>query len=154
MTTIRPLRPDERPQWAPLWQGYLDFYKATVAPDVTEVTWARLMDKAEPMHVLGAFEGAPGSATLLGIVHYVFHRSTWMTSNYCYLQDLFVTPAARGKHVGRDLIKAVYAAADVAKCGRVYWLTQETNYRGRELYDKMAENLGFIQYRRKVGGDW
>ena len=141
---IRALRPDERQSWEPLWQGYLTFYESAVTPEVTEMTWGRLHDPAEPMHVLGAFL----DGSLVGIVHYLFHRSTWTIGDYCYLQDLFTAPEARGRGAGRALIEAVYARAEVAGASRVYWLTHETNTDARALYDKLAERPGFIQYRK------
>ena len=140
---IRPLRPNERQSWEPLWQGYLAFYKSAVSRDVTDTTWSRLHDPAEPMHVLGAFL----DGTLVGIVHYLFHRSTWTTGDYCYLQDLFTAPEARGQGAGRALIEAVYDHAKVAGASRVYWLTQDTNATARALYDSLADRPGFIQYR-------
>jgi GNAT superfamily N-acetyltransferase len=142
--TVRPLRRDERAVWEPLWQGYLAFYKASVKPEVTERTWARLNDPAEPMHVLGAFLGD----RLVGIVHYIFHRSTWSIGDYCYLQDLFTAEEARGKGAGRALIEDVYERAKAAGASRVYWLTHETNETARALYDKLADRPGFIQYRK------
>jgi GNAT superfamily N-acetyltransferase len=140
---IRALRPDEYDVWEPLWQGYLTFYESAVTPEVTKTTWGRLQDPAEPMHVLGAFL----DGTLIGIVHYLFHRSTWTIGDYCYLQDLFTAPEARGQGVGRALIEAVYDRAEVAGASRVYWLTQETNSTARALYDTLADRPGFIQYR-------
>jgi GNAT superfamily N-acetyltransferase len=85
---------------------------------------------------------------LIGFVHCVFHRGTWAINDFCYLEDLFVAPSARGQGVGRALIEAVYARADAKKCARVYWLTHESNATARKLYDQLAENRGFIQYRR------
>jgi GNAT superfamily N-acetyltransferase len=143
---IRALRPDERYSWEPLWQGYLTFYRSAVAPEVTDSTWDRLHDPAEPMHVLGAFF----DGTLVGIVHYLFHRSTWTIGDYCYLQDLYTAPEARGQGAGRALIEAVYDRAEVAGASRVYWLTQETNATARTLYDTLADRPGFIQYRHVV----
>lgn len=144
MLDIRALRPDERAAWEPLWQGYLAFYKTSVKPEVTDLTWARLHDPAEPMHVLGAFL----DGRLVGITHYLFHRSTWSAGPYCYLQDLFTTEAARGKGAGRALIDSVDARAREAGASRVYWLTHESNESARGLYDKVADRPGFIQYRR------
>ena len=141
---IRPLRPDERAAWEPLWQGYLRFYRASVAPEVTDTTWSRLHDPGEPMHVLGAFlEGR-----LVGIVHFIFHRSTWTSGDYVYLQDLFTAEEARGKGAGRALIEAVYERARAAGASRVHWLTQEDNATARALYDTLADRSGFIQYRK------
>jgi GNAT superfamily N-acetyltransferase len=142
---IRDLASTDRAQWAPLWAGYLAFYEATLDPAVTETTWARLLDPAEPMFALAA-QGDDGA--LLGIVHCVLHRGTWAIENFCYLEDLFVAPEARGQGVGRALIEAVYTRADALGCSRVYWLTHETNATARQLYDRIAEHRGFIQYRR------
>ena len=141
---IRLIRPDERAAWEPLWQGYLTFYESAVAPEVTDVTWRRLHDATEPMFALGAFR----DGRLIGIVHYLFHRSTWTTGDYCYLQDLFTTPDARRTGAGTALIDAVVEHAREAGASRVYWLTHETNATARSLYDQVADRSGFIQYRR------
>ena len=85
---------------------------------------------------------------LLGLTHYLFHRSTTAIAPNCYLQDLFTNAAARGKGVGRALINGVYDRAKEAGSTRVYWLTHETNSTARQLYDKVAENSGFIVYRK------
>ena len=141
--SVRPLTPTDRTQWQPLWKGYLDFYKTSVPPEQYDLTWSRFHDPAEPMFVLGAFEGE----TMLGIVHYIFHRSCWTAGPTCYLQDLFTVDAARGKGVGRALIEAVYAAAKAEGASRVYWQTHETNATAMVLYNKVADRSGFLVYR-------
>jgi GNAT superfamily N-acetyltransferase len=141
---IRPVGPGERAEWEPLWKAYLTFYKASVPQETTDATWARLHDPREPMFVLGGYLGGK----LLGVVHYLFHRTTWTVGNYCYLQDLFVADEARGRGLGRALIEAVYAEARKAGASRVYWLTHETNAQARALYDTLADRPGFIQYRK------
>jgi GNAT superfamily N-acetyltransferase len=143
---VKPLDRQAQAAWEPLWQGYLAFYKAAVAPEVTATTWARLHDPAEPMGALGAYDGE----RLIGFVHYIFHRSTWSVGPYCYLQDLFTAEDARGRGAGRLLIEAVYAHAREEGASRVYWLTHETNTTARALYDTVADNAGFIQYRRQM----
>ena len=109
-------------------------------------TWERFFDPAEPVHALVAARGAE----LVGLVHYLFHRSTIMIAPTCYLQDLFTRAQERGRGVGRALIEAVYARAREAGTGRVYWLTHETNQVARRLYDSLAERSGFIVYRKSV----
>jgi GNAT superfamily N-acetyltransferase len=141
---IRPIGLDERAAWEPLWKSYQTFYKVVIPDATTAVTWARLHDPAEPMHVLGAYV----DNRLCGIVHYLFHRSCWTTGDYCYLQDLFVAESARNLGLGRALITAVEERARAAGASRVYWLTHETNSSARALYDKLAERPGFIQYRK------
>lgn len=143
--TIRPLCFEDRAAWAPLWQGYLDFYEAALAPEVTAATWARLNDAAEPMDGLGAFDA---TGCLIGFAIVVRHRSSWALADYTYLEDLFVAPHARGQGAARALIEAVCVRAKAAGSSRVYWLTQESNTTAQALYDHVAERAGFLIYRR------
>ena len=142
---IRPLAAGDRDAWAPLWQGYLDFYETELAGEVTDVTWNRLLDPAEDMHCLVAEDSA---GSLIGIVHYLYHRVTWAVEDRCYLEDLYVAEAARGAGAGRALIEAVYSAADERGADQVYWLTQDFNEAGRRLYDRVGQVTPFIKYRR------
>jgi GNAT superfamily N-acetyltransferase len=143
---IRPVGAGERAAWEPLWNGYIAFYKATLEPGASDVAWRRFHDPDEPMFLLGAYV----DGRLTGIVQYLFHRSTWTSGNYCYLQDLFVADSARGRGVGRTLIEAVYAKAKAAGINRVHWLTHTTNAQARILYDQVADNRGFIQYSKTL----
>ena len=143
--SVRELRAGDRVSWDALWAGYVAFYKHELAPAITELTWTRLMNPAEQPYGVVAVAGGE----VVGFVHYHFHLSTWSASGYCYLEDLFVSQAARGKGAGRALIEAVYRAADERGATRVYWQTEASNRQARELYDKVAELTHFIQYRRK-----
>ena len=147
--TVRSVEPRDRAAWAPLWDGYNAFYGrsgSTALPaEVTEMTWARFFDAYEPVHALVA-EADDGR--LLGLVHYLFHRSTTSIEPICYLQDLFTGEAARGRGVGAALIEAVYGRARAAGCSRVYWQTHETNARAMRLYDQVATKSGFLVYRK------
>jgi GNAT superfamily N-acetyltransferase len=142
--TIRPLAPDDRAAWAPLWAGYLAFYRTDLAPEITETAFARLSGGDPAMFAYVAML----DDAMVGIVHCVMHPATWSIGPYCYLEDLFVSPDVRGGGIGRALIEAVYAEADRRKAARVYWLTHESNATARKLYDTLATHAGFIQYRR------
>ena len=141
---IRSLAPTDRDPWMRLWRGYQTFYDVDIAQAVSDETWKRLLDAAEPMAGALAFQ----DDAAVGMVHWIFHRSTWTVGNYAYLQDLFVADGVRGGGVGRALIAHVEDVARAAHCSRVYWLTHETNGAARALYDKVAERSGFIQYRK------
>ena len=141
--SIRPFSPSDQASWLPLWRGYQSFYKVDIPSEVSEVTWRRLNDPLEPM--AGALAWLDGAA--VGLVHHIRHRSCWTTADYCYLQDLFVAAECRAAGVGRRLIEYVYARAREQGLNRVYWLTHETNLEARELYDRIADRSGFIQYR-------
>ena len=147
---IRSVRETDRAQWAPLWDGYNAFYgrsgPTALDPAITEATWTRFFDPAEPVHALVA----EMDGRLIGLTHYLFHRSTTAISPTCYLNDLFTSEAARGRGVGRALIEAVYEAAARAGSRRVYWQTHETNTTARSLYDKVAELSGFLVYAKTL----
>ena len=148
---IRPIEPGDRAAWTPLWDGYNAFYGRsgpTALPGaITETTWGRFFDADEPVHALVA---DAGEGRLVGLVHYLFHRSTTMITPICYLQDLFTSEAARGRGVGKALIEAVYARARAAGSSRVYWQTHQTNTTAMRLYDHVAEKSGFLVYRKDL----
>lgn len=145
--TVRPMQAADHAQWVPLWRAYLAFYETTLASEQYDLTWSRFLDPAEPMHALGAFEP---DGRMVGIVHVIFHRSAWLPEHTCYLQDLYVDESQRGQGTGEALIEAVADLARAHKAGRLYWLTQEGNATARRLYDRVAQNAGFIQYRKPL----
>lgn len=141
---IRPITAADEAVWLPLWQGYQQFYKTEISAQTSAITWQRFLDPGEPMHAAIAWlDNKP-----VGIVHWIYHRSCWTVGDYCYLQDLFVEQPLRGAGVGRKLIEHVYAQAQAAGASRVHWLTQETNTDAMQLYDRIADRSGFLQYRK------
>lgn len=143
---VRPAQLEDYAEWEVLWKGYNAFYGRTgttaLPEEITRTTWARFFDLDEPVHALVAERGGK----LLGLAHFLFHRSTTMLGPTCYLQDLFTAEAARGQGVGRTLIEAVYARARDAGAKRVYWQTHETNATAMRLYDQVATRSGFVVY--------
>ncbi len=147
---IRPVQQSDYSGWLPLWDGYNAFYGRqgqTALPEaITRQTWSRFFDAYEPVHALVAeLDGH-----LVGLTHYIFHRSTISIEPNCYLQDLFAAESVRGHGVGRALIQAVSQRAAEARCARLYWHTHETNATAMLLYDKLAEKSGFIVYRKSL----
>lgn len=146
--SIRPVTREDYDQWLPLWDGYNAFYgrsgETALPLHITRTTWARFFDPYEPMHALVA----ESEGRLLGLTHFLLHRSTISIEPSCYLQDLFTSESARGKGVGRALIEGVYGRARLAGIGRVYWHTHETNHTAMLLYDRLAERSGFVVYRK------
>lgn len=145
---IRVAAQDDLAAWQELWDGYNTFYgrvgETALPSQVTATTWARFFDADEPMHALVAER----SGRLLGLAHFLFHRSTSALGPNCYLQDLFTVEESRGKGVGRALVMAVYEHAKSAGAARVYWQTHETNTIAMRLYDQIADKSGFIVYRK------
>jgi GNAT superfamily N-acetyltransferase len=147
---IGPPQHEDYPAWTELWEGYNAFYgrsgDTALAPQITEVTWSRFFEEGEPMHALVARAGA----RLVGLAHFLYHRSTTQLAPICYLNDLFTAEAVRGRGVGRALIGAVCEHARAAGSPRVYWQTHETNTAAMKLYDKVAQKSGFLVYRHDL----
>ncbi|WP_256077587.1 GNAT family N-acetyltransferase [Massilia sp. YIM B04103] len=147
---IRAVEKRDYAEWDVLWQGYNAFYgrsgETALAPEISQMTWTRFFDPYEPMHAMVAERGGK----LLGLVHFLYHRSTIQIAPSCYLQDLFTAEDARGLGVGRALIEAAYEHAKAAGIPRVYWQTRESNVAAMQLYDKVAEKTGFVIYHKKL----
>jgi GNAT superfamily N-acetyltransferase len=147
---IRPVRPDDYDAWRPLWDDYNAFYERvgpTALPEeVTESTWRRFFDANEPVHCIVAER----DGRVVGLCHYLYHRSTSRIEPMCYLQDLYTLAEERGHGVGRALINATYEIAKEMGCKRVYWQTHTTNTPARTLYDKVAKHFGFLVYAHDV----
>lgn len=143
---LRPVSQADHAAWLSLWQDYQRFYETEIAANISRVTWQRFLDPDEPMHAALAWHGAQA----VGLVHFIYHRSCWATDNYCYLQDLFVDSGHRGAGAGRALIEHVYAEAHATGASRVHWLTQDHNAVAIQLYDRIADRSGFVQYRRML----
>lgn len=145
---VRPIQSDDYAGWRPLWDGYNAFYgrqgETALPEEITQSTWQRFFDAGEPVFALVA----ESDGRLVGLVHYLFHRSTTLIQPTCYLQDLFTTPTERGRGIGRSLIEAVYDQAKAAGAAKVYWQTHDSNTTGRSLYDQVAKHYGFIVYSR------
>lgn len=141
--TVRPLEKSDHAEWRRLWTDYLAFYETSVPEPVYETTWQRLFAEGEfePRGFVADSDGR-----LVGLVHYIFHRSCWSIEGNCYLQDLFTDAAARGQGAGAALIEAVRSAAGDRGVKNVYWMTRETNETARRLYDHVARRTGFIEY--------
>ena len=148
---IREPTPGDHSQWLSLWNGYNAFYgregPTALPSEITDETWHRFFDADEPVHALVAEE----DGQLIGIAHFLFHRSTIFVPSVCYLQDLFTCETARGQGVATALMERVSEEAKARGSQRVYWQTHETNLRARRLYDRIAERSGFIIYRKAVG---
>jgi GNAT superfamily N-acetyltransferase len=145
LTTVRPIRVEDRDGWLPLWHGYNDFYRNDPTEEVTQATFRRLCQGSDGLFGLVAVDD---EGRLVGLAHLVFHPSTWTTASYCYLEDLFVSGEGRGSGAGRALIESAYAEADRRGADRVYWHTQQYNAPARSLYDVVGHPTSFVVYER------
>ena len=141
---VRAITEDDRAEWEVLWKAYLAFYQVDLAPEITDDVWRRALDPQASVRALVAVN--EDDRTLQGFTHYHFQEVTWQVNERCYLEDLFVAEHARGSDAAQALIEAVKQAATDHGSDQVFWVTQESNYRARALYDRVAKNAGLIQY--------
>jgi GNAT superfamily N-acetyltransferase len=151
--TVRALARGDQAEWRGLWEGYNRFYdrvgEAAIPEDVTALTWERFFDPAEPLFAIVAAAG-DGSGRLLGLTHFLWHRTTAARGSVCYLEDLFTLDSARGQGIGRALIEAVVEQARSQGCTAVYWQTHETNATAQRLYRQVAQRSGFLVYQQDL----
>ena len=140
---IRAALATDKQRWFILWQGYLDFYKTELSTEQSELTWQRILDPEFNMKCAVAID----DGLIVGFTTYSLQNSTWSENGHCYLEDLFVDPAVRGKGVGRALIEYVKSYAIENNCSRLYWNTDEDNATARKLYDTYTLESGKRQYR-------
>jgi GNAT superfamily N-acetyltransferase len=148
MATVRPLGSGDWDDWRALWGGYLAFYRAELPDATSRATFDRLSRGTDGFFGLLAVDDGGGG---IGLANCVVHPSTWSRQPTCYLEDLFVAPAARGHDVGRALIEAVRRAAGERGADRVYWHTQQYNGPARSLYDQVGRPTSYVVYETDPG---
>ncbi|WP_321839781.1 GNAT family N-acetyltransferase [Paraburkholderia bannensis] len=139
---IRDPAPADRADWFRLWAGYNAFYAEPVAPQISERTWQRMLDADTGL--FGRIAEIEGR--VMGFALGVLHEGTWVDAPICYLEDLFVDPAARGKGMGRALIADLVALGRQRGWSRLYWHTRQDNP-ARKLYDEFTPADDFVRYR-------
>lgn len=149
MITVRPISADDHEAWSALYAGYADFYQVVQTPDMRETVWSWLMDGA---HEVSGFIAVGDTGDALGLAHYRPFSRPLSASVGGFLDDLFVTPSARGHDVGKLLIAAVVDVAKARNWSVLRWLTAENNYRARSSYDKVATQTKWTVYDIKLAG--
>jgi ribosomal protein S18 acetylase RimI-like enzyme len=141
--TIRDARPEDESRWRDLWKDYLEFYDVTVDESITDSTWRRVFDPASAIFM----RVAELDGKVMGFTLSLTHEGTWIDGKDCYLEDLFVDSAARGRGLGRSLMDDLVSLCRQNGWSRLYWHTSENNKTARALYDSYVENDGHIRYR-------
>lgn len=144
--SVRDAAPADEAAWRRLWAGYTAHLGATVCDGVTARTWARILDPESPIFCrLATLDDA-----VIGFAVCVLHEGSWALTPHCYLEDLYVETACRGRGAGRALIADLLALASTRGWDRLYWHTYATNAAARRLYDGFAPASGMIVYRIKL----
>jgi len=141
--SVREVQAADHAAWLPLWEAYCSFYGEDIAPEFTQTTWLRFLDPASPLQAWGAFDA---EGTLVGFAHTLLHPHTWSPKTLCYLEDLYVSPAVRGRDVGHTLISFLWKKAEAEGWARLYWHTEGSNATARRLYDRFRPADGYVRY--------
>ncbi|MBX2835119.1 MAG: GNAT family N-acetyltransferase [Micavibrio sp.] len=139
MVRVRPLDSNDFPNWLPLWDAN---NLGTRNEAVTSETWTRLNDPASK--VCGIV--AEKNGALVGLVHYVLHPTTGAINDVCYMQDVYVDEAHRGKGIARKMVQALAAEGRKQKWARLYWLAESKNEAAAALYKNLGVKLDFDLY--------
>jgi ribosomal protein S18 acetylase RimI-like enzyme len=143
---LRSLKEEDRAGWLALWSGYLEFYKQELSDEQTAITWQRLLHSQDGLHAIVAEQ----DGQLVGLAHYFWTPSTWQQNKDLYLEDLFVSPTARGNGIGRSLIEALVEICLKAGGSKVHWQTHHSNKNAIALYEKLGKQSEFIVFETKI----
>ncbi|EAW29766.1 Acetyltransferase [marine gamma proteobacterium HTCC2143] len=134
----------DREEWEGLYRGYADFYQVPMTKKILDQVWSWIFDSEQPFYALIA-KDANGVA--LGIMHYRQMASPLRGAMVGFLDDLYVLPGCRGTGIVDALFDALKVSAKQHGWPFVRWITADNNYRGRGVYDKLAERTPWITYQ-------
>ncbi|SLN49213.1 GNAT family N-acetyltransferase [Pseudooctadecabacter jejudonensis] len=143
---VRPLEQADWSAWDALYAGYADFYQVDQTPQMRALVWEWIMD---PAHEVDGLVAADGD-TLIGFAHIRPFARPLAAQTGLFLDDLFVSPAARGSGAAQTLIEAVRVRAAADGHGTVRWITAHDNARARKVYDTLAAPIPFTTYDMDV----
>ena len=145
--TVRKIEPADRNGWEKLYYGYAEFYQVPMNTQILDTVWAWIHDDTNPFFGLIAVD-EQGQA--LGMMHCRQMPSPLRGAQVGFLDDLFVSPAARGQGV----VEMLYAALN--ELGReqgwpfIRWITAEDNARARAVYDKLSDKTHWVTYQMAI----
>jgi len=89
----------------------------------------------------------------LGMALFFHNFSTWTGWRGLYLEDLYVTPAARGLGVGKALLSHLAAIAVDRGCTRFEWAVLNWNQKAIDFYKAMGAEPMDEWIVNRVSGD-
>jgi ribosomal protein S18 acetylase RimI-like enzyme len=141
--TTRPLAEGDFFAWLGLYEGYASFYETTLTDEKAVLIWSWLID---PKHEENGLLALDDDGTLVGLVHYREFPRPLEGDHGLYIDDLFVTDAARDHGAGTALIEAVRTIAEERKYGVVQWITADDNDTAKKLYDEVGTRTPWVTY--------
>ncbi|HEX7657519.1 MAG TPA: GNAT family N-acetyltransferase [Sphingomonas sp.] len=148
MTIIRPAGPRDVATILRFVRELAAFEREPDAVEATEETLAHaLFDERAAEAVIAERDGAP-----VGFALFFHNFSTWTGKKGLYLEDLYVTPEARGTGVGRQLLKHLAAVAVERDCARFEWAVLDWNQPAIDFYTSQgAEMMADWRIERVTG---
>ena len=145
--TVGPPGPDDSTAWRELYRAYADFYQETVTDAQLDRVWSWITD---PDHHVKALLVRDASGTAVGLAHYRPYFRPLAAAVAGHLDDLFVTPAARGMGAVDALLEALRTIARHRGWSKIRWITADDNHRARSKYDQVAERTMWVTYDMQV----
>jgi ribosomal protein S18 acetylase RimI-like enzyme len=145
--SVLPTSKDDRAEWEMLYLGYADFYNIPMSKETLDTLWSWIFDDTTKFYALIA-KNEDGNA--LGLMHCREMPSPLRGALVGFLDDLYVLPEYRGQGVVDALYSALNDFAKDKGWPFVRWITAEDNYRGRAVYDKIAEKTQWLTYQMPV----
>jgi ribosomal protein S18 acetylase RimI-like enzyme len=143
---VRQIQAGDKSAWQELYFAYLKFYETSSSDVNSELLWVRLTNSEPQIQALLA----EANGVVIGLAHFHYQLSTWSDTSHCYLEDLYVAEAARGKGAAKALIQQVQELAIKQGCTELFWITKESNSTARKLYDKVANLSDFVRYEKRL----
>lgn len=143
---VRPIEPADRTGWGALYAAYAAFYGVEQTSEMRSRVFGWLTTHTHEVNGFCAFS----DDEMVGFTHYRVFARPLAAATGLFLDDLFVSPDARGTGAAGALIDAVRGEAETNGHSVVRWITAEDNARARGLYDKIAEQTAWVTYDLKV----
>lgn len=89
----------------------------------------------------------------VGMAIWFFSYSTWQAKNGLYLEDLYVTPSARGVGIGKALLRRLAQIAIENGCGRFEWSVLDWNEPAIRAYDAIGAEPQKEWLRYRMAGE-
>lgn len=141
-------RESDHRAWRALYDGYLDFYEVADKDRVADTVWSWIHDPGVDFECLLVRDPADGQPA--GLAHYRPFLRPLRGSTACFLDDLFVAPAARGTGAVDALLSALRELAAARGWDAVRWLTRQSNARARSTYDRLARATDLVTYELRA----
>ena len=110
--------------------------------------YARLVTKERGQITLAVEDG-----TVLGMATISFNLALRYGGEYCQLEELIVSPRARGRNLGGRLVQAVVEIATRRGCGEIGLYLLESTEHNRPFYAKYGFEVVGTEMRQRLNTD-